>query len=275
MPELQALTVENRTVLDQHAEAIRVLGKRVARDIIEIGRRLIDAQGKVTRGYWEDWIKHEFGWHPTTARKFIHVYQLHIKSSKMLDLNVDVSGLYLLAAPKNEDVVDAVVDKAANGEKLSLKQVKKMIAEAHAKQDQEHTQDIERKLEALRSKYDKQVGDLRDELATSLTPKQVKKAIKEALGPLRKQIKGYEKRLKQKRVVIENVQPTNAILNALKHFSDSLVIDADAVVASEQKTAKTTHQEFRSFIRQPLTDAKKASSWLKAFLKLAGEIDAN
>ena len=46
------------------AEVIRTLGKRAVHDIIEIGRRLIDAK---ERGNWLQWIKDEFGWSRQTA----------------------------------------------------------------------------------------------------------------------------------------------------------------------------------------------------------------
>ena len=40
-----------------HAEAIRVLGKRVAHDIIEIGTRLIEVKKALPRGTWLPWIE--------------------------------------------------------------------------------------------------------------------------------------------------------------------------------------------------------------------------
>lgn len=54
-------------------------------------------------------------------------HELSLKSKKILDLNIDISGLYLLARPSTPDEAqEAVIDKAANGEKLSLEDIKQM-----------------------------------------------------------------------------------------------------------------------------------------------------
>jgi hypothetical protein len=81
------------------------------RDIIEIGRRLIDAKGRTKRGGWAPWLDKEFGWTERTAQRFINVGS---KSDKLSDLNVPVSGLYLLAAPSTPaEAVEIAAERSA------------------------------------------------------------------------------------------------------------------------------------------------------------------
>jgi hypothetical protein len=48
----------------------------------------------LTRGYWLRWLKREFWWTEQIALNFIRLAQS--KSRNFLDLNLPVSGLYLL-----------------------------------------------------------------------------------------------------------------------------------------------------------------------------------
>jgi hypothetical protein len=116
----------NIETLAEHAEAIRVLGKRVVGDVIEIGRRLTEAKKLAGHGGWLPWLEREFGWEETTARRFINVYDLAGKSGKLPDL--PVSCLYLLARPSTPaDTRDAIIEMAETGEKLTHAKIKEMI----------------------------------------------------------------------------------------------------------------------------------------------------
>jgi Protein of unknown function (DUF3102) len=89
----------------------QALGKRAVADIIEIGRRLIEAKAIAGHGGWELWLEREFGWGDTTARNFMNVAHLMSKSATVADLSIDVRGLYRLAAPSTPaEVVEAVAD---------------------------------------------------------------------------------------------------------------------------------------------------------------------
>jgi hypothetical protein len=61
----------------------------------------------------------EFGWADQTARNFMRVWDL-FKSKKFLNLNIDVSVLYLIAAPSTpEPVRREVIERAKRGEQMS------------------------------------------------------------------------------------------------------------------------------------------------------------
>ena len=132
--------------LAQHAEAIRVLGKRAIKDIIEIGRRLTEVRhgidGKpalLSHGEWLTWLEDEFGWKDQTAKNFIKVYEASTKTPNFGDLNLPVSGFYALAAPSTPHEARAAIIEKAKEEKLSLAEVKRMINEARKAQQAETT----------------------------------------------------------------------------------------------------------------------------------------
>src|SRR5262245_41804252 len=84
--------------LTEHAAEIRRLGRRVAADVIEIGRRLTECKRLCGHGNWLPWLDREFGWEESTALNHMRVHELS-KSANFADLSLPISGLYLLAAP--------------------------------------------------------------------------------------------------------------------------------------------------------------------------------
>jgi hypothetical protein len=120
--------------LADRAEHIRMLGKRVIADVIEIGRLLVECRDHpdMKHGDWLPWLERELGWSDQQARRFIHVYELSHqgKFNKLLNLDLPISGLYLLAAPSTPEVARAeVIARAEAGEKLKHNTVKKIIFE--------------------------------------------------------------------------------------------------------------------------------------------------
>jgi Protein of unknown function (DUF3102) len=119
-------------VLAEHADAIRRLGRQTAENIIEIGRRLTLCKKEISHGDWSGWLKQEFDWSDQQARRFMHVFELaESKSNKLLNLNLPVSSLYLLAAPSTPEVARSeIIERAKNGAPVSVDEVKGTIAAA-------------------------------------------------------------------------------------------------------------------------------------------------
>jgi hypothetical protein len=121
--------------LAQHTDAIRVEGKRTVESVINIGRHLSEAREQCDHGEWLPWLKREFGWTERHARNFMSVYELDGKSENISDLNIPVSGLYLLAAPSTPgEAKTEVIERAEKGEKFSVTEVKEVI-DQHAAPD--------------------------------------------------------------------------------------------------------------------------------------------
>jgi hypothetical protein len=115
-------------ILADHVSAIRVLGKRVVGDIIEIGRRLIEAKRIVGHGNWLTWLEREFGWSDDTAERFMAINRLQGKIPQLAEYELPVSGLYLLARPTTPlEARDEVIERAEAGEKLTHAQIKQTI----------------------------------------------------------------------------------------------------------------------------------------------------
>jgi hypothetical protein len=125
--DTEIITV-NDVQLAEHAAVIRALGRRVVGDVIEIGRRLIDAKALCgDHGSWLPWLKREFGWTEQTALNFMRVADPD-KSKKFLDMDVPMSGLYLLAAPSTPPAVVGAIAAKPKGKTIPLAEVKAMIA---------------------------------------------------------------------------------------------------------------------------------------------------
>ena len=124
------ITAAQQGVIDQHAEAIRILGKRTVHDIIEIGRRLAEVKKQIGRGSFLPWIEREFGWSEDTAERFIALHALQRQLPQVAELNLPFSGLYALASPSTPlEAVKAVVVRAEDGERVSVAEVKATIQE--------------------------------------------------------------------------------------------------------------------------------------------------
>ena len=77
------------------------------------------AKRKLDHGQWLPWLETEFGWSDETARKMMQVYDL-VKSQQNWNLQIDISALYLIAAPKTPSSVRVeLVTRMEAGEKIT------------------------------------------------------------------------------------------------------------------------------------------------------------
>jgi Protein of unknown function (DUF3102) len=118
--------------LADHAAAIRRLGQRIITDIIEIGRHLTEAKDLAGHGHFGAWLLAEFGWSDRTARRFMSVYAMSLKSDTVSDLKaLPMRELYLLAAPSTpEEARTEIFERAAAGEPVSGADVRDAISRA-------------------------------------------------------------------------------------------------------------------------------------------------
>jgi len=121
-------TAVNQADLAEHADAIRELHKRVAGDVIEIGRRLTECKSMCGHGQWLRWLDREFQWTDDTALNFMRVYELARKSRNFRDLSLPISALYLLAAPSTPETARAECFKRVGaGEVIQFSEVKRVV----------------------------------------------------------------------------------------------------------------------------------------------------
>jgi Protein of unknown function (DUF3102) len=121
--------------LAEHAKKIRGLGKRVVGDVIEIGALLTECKRIAGHGSWLPWLKREFGWTDKTAERFMSVHTLAGKFDNLSNLELPLSGLYLLAAPSTPvKTRDDIIERAQAGERVAIAEVKRTINAAKGRQ---------------------------------------------------------------------------------------------------------------------------------------------
>jgi hypothetical protein len=126
--ELHELEGAGGPALTEHAAAIKALGKRVVADIIDIGRRLDECKCICGHGNWLPWLDREFGWSDKTAENFINVYKLGSKFENFSNLDLPLSGLYLLGAASTPDEARTeIVERAQAGESVPVAKIKRII----------------------------------------------------------------------------------------------------------------------------------------------------
>jgi hypothetical protein len=136
-----ALDTETRAFVEGRARAIHTIARMTAAGIVQIGQHLNEVKERLKEhnkgrshqdqerlGFLE-WIKREFAWKEQSARNFMMVYD-RFKSTNFGDLEIDISALYLIAAPSTpEPVREEVVRVAISGERVSHGTVKAVIAQ--------------------------------------------------------------------------------------------------------------------------------------------------
>lgn len=142
---------------------IKVRMARTADDIIEIGRDLIAVKEAIGHGNFLPWIEAEFGMSDQSAANFMNVAK-RFGGQNPNGLDFTPTVLYALAAPSTPDeVVDAAVERAGSGAKLTTADVKAMKAAWAA--EREELRAKAGKARAAEQDFEQQAAQLRDRLA--------------------------------------------------------------------------------------------------------------
>jgi hypothetical protein len=124
--ELEPVT---RRFVQDREEQIHNLARMTATSIRLIGKCLTEVKERLEHGQFLRWIGHCFAWKRTTAWAFMNVYD-RFKCSNFEQMDIDVSALYLIAAPKTpEPVRNDVIRRAENGEKITHQGVRALVQE--------------------------------------------------------------------------------------------------------------------------------------------------
>ena len=122
-----ALNREARIVVLQRTCEIKNLLRRTAKDIIEIGQKLVDVKQQLGHGNFRNWLKAEFDLSLSAATKFMQVYE-QFKNVNFTQLNVAISALYLLAAPStSSNARQEALARASEGESITYSKAKSII----------------------------------------------------------------------------------------------------------------------------------------------------
>lgn len=123
--DYSALDTETRTFVQERAERIHNLARMTAAGMVQIGQYLTEVRERLNQQRDQErlgflvWIDREFGWKKSSVYNFMGVFE-RIKLPNFGSLNIDVSALYLIAAPSTPEPVRAdVMRRATNGETVT------------------------------------------------------------------------------------------------------------------------------------------------------------
>jgi hypothetical protein len=261
----------NEELLVQHAEAIRVLGRRTAQDVIEIGRRLSEAKEIAGHGRWLPWLEREFGWSDETARKFMRAADV-VGDKFQQSWDLPVSALYLLAAPSTpDDVREQVVALTESGEQLSLEQIKQMVDDAKVKGQTDERAKAEKRLAEANRKHEAEVARLRE---SSLPIDELTAEIEKRVQPLVEQIDKYKKRLeKLQKKEAEKPGPANeyglqraVISGALRSLASNVTITPAQMIEAQKVVTKITGQPMLEGLGEDIANAQQVAAWVDKFI---------
>jgi hypothetical protein len=128
------LSDDDQEFLAHKASAIRALGRNVIRDVVQIGQHLSEVRDRLSRqsgegdGSWLAWLEREFpDWKRSSAYRFIQVFELGCEFPNLENSTIDLSGLYLLAAPTTPEAVRSEMLARAATEPVSHAEVQRAV----------------------------------------------------------------------------------------------------------------------------------------------------
>lgn len=139
-----SLSAEKAASARAAAERIRGRMQLAAESIIEVGRELIEQKKALGHGNFLPWIETEFAMSAETARKYMRV-TTELGSKFQPSWNLPVSALYALSAPSTPEPARAeVLDRAANGEKVTAKEIEALKRRAEKAEQLAETKESQR-----------------------------------------------------------------------------------------------------------------------------------
>jgi hypothetical protein len=130
--DYRALEANDQAFVKEREVLIREAVKQTAQGIVKIGQWLSEVKERLGHGQWLPWLKGSFGWSQRAAYNFISVYEAS-KLANFANLEIDVSALYLIAAPATSaPVLQEVIRRAEAGEPMTRAKVKKVLEDYKA-----------------------------------------------------------------------------------------------------------------------------------------------
>lgn len=234
---------------------------QTAQNIIEVGKRLIQAKSLVQHGDWLNWLQNNFQLSYQTAAKFIQCAKRFSNVSTSRHLNQSQM-IEMLSLPSAEETEKFIAEKAAEGKKvdeMTIKQLREEIAEYKKQIDddrknfQQSLFDLTEKNKAVideqEKKYQQQLDDLNEQLTDAeqelkdrptVEPEDyqdlkqeivdVKVALERAKDAADKQAEDFKKQSDKVAKTLENkkkeIKKLNDLLNAKAEIAAQVVSDA-------------------------------------------------
>jgi hypothetical protein len=121
------LETTTRQVVQERTIEIKSLLRRTAQDIIDIGKKLSEVKQELGHGQFLDWLRTEFDWSESAARKFMQVHR-KFKTVNFTNLNIATSAMYLLAADSTSETArNEALQRASDGEVITRAKAKAIV----------------------------------------------------------------------------------------------------------------------------------------------------
>lgn len=128
--DYSALDLPARARVMGNTDELRVLFRRSAMDLIDIGERLIEVKGDLGHGRFLEWLRAEFKLSEPSAQRFMRVAE-KFKSVTVTDLSgyrIGTTALYALAAgPTPIQAVQEAMARARTGEEITHGKAREII----------------------------------------------------------------------------------------------------------------------------------------------------
>jgi len=109
-------------------ERITKYQRRMAGDIIAIGKELLAVKAKLEHGQFGEWIGFHFGWAWKTADRMMKAAETFGELDKLSNMTIDTSALYLLSSDKCPDETrEEFIERAERGERITHAAVKQEL----------------------------------------------------------------------------------------------------------------------------------------------------
>ena len=119
---------DTQTLVQQHTQEIKDNLREANSIIWGIGRNLFEIRNLLKPRCFKVWLESEFRWSRPTAYNYINVYKAFPSGLTIRHLPIDPTALYRLAAPSTLEAARLeAVERAASGERITLKAAKSII----------------------------------------------------------------------------------------------------------------------------------------------------
>ncbi len=149
---------------------------QTAQNIIEVGKRLIQAKSIVAHGKWQQWLQENFQLSRHTAERFMNVAERFSKTSNVAHFGSSQM-IAMLSLPSSEETEKFIEEKAKEGKAvadMTIKQLREEIADYKSKletADKEHQQslfeageDSKAAIQKLNDEHQREISDLSKQL---------------------------------------------------------------------------------------------------------------
>lgn len=125
--DYSTLDTHTRVFVETRTAEIKVLVKRSAEDLVEIGRMVTEVKAHLGHGNFSAWREAEFRWSERTTQNLMAIYE-KFKSANFADMHIATSAMYVLAAPSTpEDALQEAIERAENGERITHSLAKEIV----------------------------------------------------------------------------------------------------------------------------------------------------